>query len=199
LKTTPEEFVCWFVLRIAPPLPFLPAEWHGKGILALAACYAGRIEDGEHVAKPLRTFGKPIADVIAPHPFTAWQTILDPLLAPGARNYWKSHDFLELSAVSRVPLDATAYTHRDAEFVMNVHGRWAEPAKDEECIAWARDLFKAAAPFATGGAYVNFLTQEEGDRVRAAYGSNYLRLSEIKKKVDPTNFFRLNQNIQPAA
>jgi hypothetical protein len=101
-------------------------------------------------------------------------------------------------AVSRVPLDATAYTHRDAEFVLNVHGRWADPAKDAACIGWARDLFAAAAPFATGGAYVNFLTEEEGDRVGAAYGSNFRRLAEIKKKVDPTNFFRRNQNLQPA-
>ncbi len=227
LKTTPEEFVCWFVLRLAPPLPFLPTEWHGKGILALAVCYAGPIADGERVAKPLRTVGKPIADVIAPHPFTAWQKIFDPLLTPGARNYWKSHDFREVSdglidvlvdhaqripdpmteiafaqlggAVSRVPLDATAYTHRDAEFVLNVHGRWTDPGKDSACIGWARELFTAAGPFATGGAYVNFLTEEEGDRVRAAYGTNYRRLAEIKKKYDPTNFFRRNQNILPAA
>src|ERR1051326_1043544 len=97
MKKTPEEFVCWFVLRKAPPLPFLPPEWHGKEILILAACYSGTIEEGLTVAKPLRDFGKPIADVIAPHPFTAWQSILDPLLTPGMRNYWKSHDFLDLS------------------------------------------------------------------------------------------------------
>jgi FAD/FMN-containing dehydrogenase len=226
LATTPEEFVCWFVLRMAPPLPFLPVEWHGKGILALAVCYSGKIEDGERVAKPLRSFGKPIADVIAPHPFTAWQQILDPLLTPGQRNYWKSHDFLELSdglidvlvaharripdpqteiafaqlggAVSRVARDATAYTHRDAQFVLNVHGRWGDPANDTKCIGWARELFQAATPFATGGAYVNFLTQEEGERIKAAYGSNYDRLLTLKKKYDPTNLFRLNQNIRPA-
>ena len=154
-----------------------------------------------------------------------WQTILDPLLTPGMRNYWKSHDFLALSdglidvfvdyasrlpdpqteiafaqlggAVSRVPLEATAYTHRDAQFVMNVHGRWETPDKDAACIAWARGLFEAAAPFATGGVYVNFMTQEEHDRVRAAYGSNYDRLVELKNKYDPTNLFRLNQNIAP--
>src|SRR6059058_2854651 len=84
-------------MRQAPPLPFLPPEWHGKEILALAVCYSGSIADGERVAKPLRDFGQPIADVIAPHPFTAWQSILDPLLTPGARNYWKSHDFREVS------------------------------------------------------------------------------------------------------
>jgi FAD/FMN-containing dehydrogenase len=228
LPTTPEEFVCWCVMRKAPPLPFLPPEWHGKEILALAVCYSGSsLVEGERVAAPLRGFGKPIADVIAPHPFTGWQTILDPLLTPGFRNYWKSHDFREVSdglidalieharklpdpnteiafaqlggAVSRVPNDATAYGHRDGQFVLNVHGRWEDPAKDSACIDWARDLFKATAPFATGSVYVNFLTQEEGDRVRAAYGRNYDRLIKLKSKYDPSNLFRLNQNIRPMA
>ena len=227
IKTTPEEFVCWFVMRQAPPLPFLPPEWHGRGILALAMCYAGAIAEGEAVAQPLRRFGHPIADVVAPHPFTAWQAVLDPLLAPGMRNYWKSHDFLDLGdglidvlieyarsipdpqteiafaqlggAVSRVPADATAYTHRDAQFVLNVHGRWADPAKDAVCSGWARQFFGAATPFATGGVYVNFLTQEEQERVPAAYGSNYARLAALKKKYDPDNVFRVNQNIKPAA
>jgi len=228
LPTTPEEFVCWFVMRKAPPLPFLPAEWHGREILALAVCYSGsNLVEGERVAAPLRAFGKPIADVVAPHPYTAWQTILDPLLTPGVRNYWKSHDFREVSdglidaliehartlpdpnteiafaqlggAVSRVANEATAYGHRDGQFVLNVHGRWEDQAKDAACIGWARKLFKAAAPFATGNVYVNFLTQEEGDRIRAAYGPNYDRLGKIKNKYDPGNLFRLNQNIRPLA
>jgi hypothetical protein len=227
LPTTPEEFACWFVMRKAPPLPFLTPEWHGKEILALAVCYSGPIAEGEKVAAPLRQFGKPVADVIAPHPFTAWQTILDPLLTPGLRNYWKSHYFKEVSdglievlveyagkipdpnteiafaqlggAISRVPADATAYAAREAEFTINVHGRWQDAAKDAECIGWARDLFRAAAPFASSGAYVNFLTQEEGDRVRAAYGHNYDRLVKLKNKYDPRNLFRVNQNIRPLA
>ena len=226
IKTTPDEFVCWFVLRQAPPLPFLSPEWHGKGILALAVCHSGSIADGERVARPLRLFGKPLADVIGPQPYAGWQTVLDPLLAPGARNYWKSHDFRELSdglidtlvqyaeripdpqcelafaqlggAVGRVPQEATAYTHRDADFVLNVHGRWADAGKDSTCIGWARELFQAAAPFATGGAYVNFLTQEEGDRVQAAYGANYARLARLKQTYDPANLFRMNQNIVAA-
>ena len=227
LPTTPEEFACWFVMRKAPPLPFLAPEWHGKEILALAVCYSGPIAEGEKIAAPLRKFGKPVADVIAPNPFTAWQAILDPLLTPGLRNYWKSHYFKEVSdglidvlieyagkipdpnteiafaqlggAISRVPADATAYAARDAQFTINVHGRWQDAAKDAECIAWARDLFRAAAPFASSGAYVNFLTQEEGDRVSAAYGRNYDRLVKLKNTYDPRNLFRLNQNIQPMA
>ncbi len=225
LKTTPKEFVCWFVLRIAPPLPFLPEEWHGKKILALAVCYSGKVKDGERIAKPLRSYGKPIADIIGPMPFVAWETILDPLLTPGMRNYWKSHDFKELNdglidtlityanripdpqteiafaflgeEVTKVPKKETAYTHRDASFVLNVHGRWDNPANDQKCIGWARELFQAAAPFATGGAYVNFMTEEEQDRVREAYGSNFNRLVKLKKQYDPNNLFRLNQNIQP--
>ena len=225
LPTTPEEFACWFVLRLAPPLTFLPPEWHGKPILALAMCWSGDIAEGERVAAPLRGFGKPLADVVGRAPYADWQTALDPLLTPGFRNYWKSHDFRELSdglidvllayagkipdpnseiayaqlggAISEVPQQATAYGHREAQFAMNVHGRWADEAMDEACIGWARDLFKSAAPFATGAVYVNFMTQDEGERVRAAYGSNYERLVQLKRKYDPTNLFRLNQNIRP--
>jgi hypothetical protein len=194
--------------------------------VALVVCHSGDMAEGERIAKPLREFGRPLADVIAPTPFTAWQTLLDAALAPGMRNYWKSHDFRRLDdglidvliehagkipdpqteiamanlggAVGRVPQAATAYTHRDAEFVMNVHGRWADPAKDSACIGWARDLFKAATPYATGGVYVNFLTEEEQDRVPAAYGANYARLVAIKNRYDPTNLFRMNQNIGAA-
>jgi FAD/FMN-containing dehydrogenase len=227
VPSTPEALACWFVLRLAPPLPFLSPEWHGKPILALAMCWSGDLKVGERVTAPLRRFGAPLADVVAPNPFADWQTVLDPLLTPGFRNYWKSHDFLELSdglidvlvshaeripdpnteiayaqlggAISRVPGDATPYGHREAQYVMNVHGRWTDPDRDQACIGWARDLFRAAAPYATGGVYVNFLTGDESDRVRAAYGGNYERLVALKNRYDPTNLFRLNQNIRPAA
>jgi FAD/FMN-containing dehydrogenase len=227
VRSAPREFVSWFVMRLAPPLPFLPAEWHGKEILALAVCWSGDISKGEAALKPFRAFGKPVGEHIGPMPYAVWQTILDPLLTPGARNYWKTHDFREVSdglidtiiaharripdpqteiafahlgeGVITIPGDATAYSHRDGEFVMNVHGRWGDPANDSKCIGWARELFKAAAPFATGSAYVNFLTEEESDRVRSAYGKNYERLVTIKKKYDPDNLFRTNQNISPGS
>jgi FAD/FMN-containing dehydrogenase len=100
---------------------------------------------------------------------------------------------------NRVAPDATAYANRDAKFIMNLHGRWDSPADDDRCIGWAREVFRAAAPFALGSVYVNFLTQEETDRVGAAYGPNYDRLVEVKRRYDPDNLFRHNHNINPAA
>jgi FAD/FMN-containing dehydrogenase len=223
----PDELTCWVVMRKAPPLPFLPPEVHGKEVVILAMCYSGDIASGEKAAAPLRAVGKPIADVVGPAPFSGWQAAFDPLLTPGARNYWKSHDFIELSdgafevmqdnvrslptpeceifigslggAVNRVPAGATAYPHRDVKFVMNVHTRWRAPADDARCIAWARKLFDDMTPHATGGVYVNFMPEDETARVRTgAYGANYERLAKLKAKYDPSNLFRMNQNVAPA-
>jgi len=214
----------WAVLRKAPPLPFLPAEVHGTDILILAAFCTGDMATGEKALRPLRDFGDPIADVIGPHPFAGWQQAFDPLLTPGARNYWKSHNFASMpeglidtaiefagrlpsgqteiffgglgGQVNRAPIDSTAYPHRDAEYVMNVHARWEDPADDEKCIAWARAYYEATEPYATGGVYVNFVP--EGDAAIAqAYGPNYERLVGLKRKYDPRNLFRVNQNIAP--
>ena len=221
----PEELAVWFVLRKAPPLPFLPEKWHGKEILALAACYFGDLKTGEKLLQPLRAFGQPIADVIGPTPYIGWQQVLDPLLTPGMRNYWKSHEFLQIpdamidvimdfasrlpdpqtelafaqlgGAIQRVPNDATAYSHREPNFLINVHTRWDAAANDGKCIAWARDLIKALTPFSTGAVYVNFLTSDEEDRVKMAYGANLAKLVAVKKKYDPTNLFRMNANIRP--
>ena len=95
-----------------------------------------------------------------------------------------------------VASDATAYPHRDAEFIMNVHTRWDTAEDDASCRVWARDFYQATKPFATGGVYVNFISEDE-DRVDGAYGSNYKRLAQVKAKYDGDNFFRLNQNIKP--
>ncbi len=222
----PDEVTVWAVLRKAPPLPFLAEDVHGTEVVLLAAMYAGDMEAGEAALAPLRAVGTPIADVIGPHPFVGWQQAFDPLLTPGARNYWKTHDFAELSdtlldtaldfvgripdpqcevffaqvggAQSRIVDDATAYQGRSAAFVMNAHGRWADPGQDDTCIAWCRELFDSTAPFATGEAYVNFMTDDEGERVEAAYGSSYERLVQLKNRYDPANLFRMNQNIKPS-
>jgi FAD/FMN-containing dehydrogenase len=227
LETAPDELTCWVVMRKAPPLPFLPAEWHGKEILALAICYCGDIETGKEATAGLRGIGHPIADVVGPAPFAAWQQAFDPLLAPGARNYWKSQDFAELSdatiailldavrslpgpeceifighvggAAGRIALEATAFPQRSSHFVMNVHARWREASMDGACINWARELFEATKQHAIGTAYINFMPEDESDRVEAAYGTNYKRLTEIKRRYDPENLFRMNQNVKPQA
>ncbi len=224
--TLPDDVTVWVVMRKAPPLPFLPEEWHGKEIFAFAALCAGDMKVGEEALRPLREFGNPIADVIGPHPFVGFQQAFDPLLTPGMRNYWKSNDFLEFSdglidaaitavsnlpsphtevffgqmggATSRIAPEATAYQGRSAQFVMNVHGRWETAGEDETCIRWCRNLFNATTPYATGDVYVNFLTSDESDRIKSAYGDSYGRLVDLKKKYDPSNLFRMNQNINPA-
>jgi FAD/FMN-containing dehydrogenase len=224
-NTAPEELNVWVVLRQAPPLPFLPENVHGKEVVVLPIFYSGAVTDAEKLIAPLRAFGNAHGEHIGAQPYVQWQKAFDPLLTPGARNYWKSHNFTELAdgalnsiiefagklpspqceifigliagAPNRVAPDAMAYGHRDARFVLNVHGRWDEAKDDQKCIAWAREFFKASAPYASAGAYVNFMTAEEGDRVAAAYGSNYDRLLETKRRYDPENVFHLNQNIKP--
>ncbi len=224
-RDAPEEASVWVVLRKAPPLPFLPEEVHGRPVVVLAAYWAGDMASGMDGLAPIRAVGKPIADVIGPHPYAGWQQAFDPLLTPGARNYWKSHDFTALSddfldlaarqaveapsphceiflvhlggAVNRVPADATAYPARDTEYIMNVHGRWETAAEDEAGIAWARSTFDAMTPHASGSVYVNFMTREETSRVHSAYGPNYPRLAALKGRYDPHNLFRVNHNIAP--
>jgi len=223
----PEELSVWVVMRKAPPLPFLPAEVHGTDVVVLALCHCGDPDAGDKSIAPLRKFGTVLGEHTGVMPFAAWQAAFDPLLTEGARNYWKSHDFKTLEdglfevlvdqsgklpsphceifiaqlggAASRVPADATAFPHRSHKFTINVHGRWEDAADDKKCIGWSRELFKAITPFSTGGVYVNFMTEDEQDRVQAAYGAGYARLAAAKKRYDPQNLFRMNQNIKPGA
>ncbi|CAM4304075.1 BBE domain-containing protein [Vreelandella rituensis] len=225
-ETMPDELNVWMVTRKAPPLPFLPEEVHGKEIVALAICYAGDPAEGETYIEPLRGFGTAYGEHIGVQPYTDWQQAFDPLLTTGARNYWKSHNFATLDEepidviieyagalpssqceifigtiggqASRAQPEAMAYSNRDANYVLNVHARWETAAEDARCIAWARDFFTRSQPFASGGAYVNFLTGDETDRIAFAYGANYERLVELKRKFDPENLLRTNQNISPA-
>jgi FAD/FMN-containing dehydrogenase len=224
---SPDDLTVWAVLRLAPPLPFLPEDAHGKPVVVLASCYVGPVENGERALAPVRSFGTPYGEHLGVMPFAAWQKAFDPLLTPGERNYWKSHNFASLNdetfdiltnavkslpsgqcevfigamggQTNRVPVDATAYANRDSIYTINIHGRWSDAADDEKCTKWARDMFAAMTPHALGSVYVNFMTGEEGDRVKAAYGPNYERLAEVKRRYDPDNVFRSNQNIMPAA
>jgi FAD/FMN-containing dehydrogenase len=227
ILTTPHEFNTWVVLRKAPPLPFLPEAVHGKEVVVLAAFFAGESNEGEALIEKLRGFGKLYGEMVGRMPYVNWQQAFDPLLTPGARNYWKSHNFKELSddaldlmieyagklpspqceifiaclegKINSIPEDAMAYSGRDAKFILNVHGRWDDAKQDKECIHWSKEFFSATLKFASAGAYVNFMTEEENERVAKAYGPNYKKLVEIKKKYDPDNLLRHNQNIKPIA
>jgi len=222
----PDALTTWVVMRKAPPLPFLDEATHGTDVVIFALMYNGDVADGEAVIAPLRAFGIPVGEHVVLNPYVGWQQAFDPLLTPGARNYWKSHNFGELTddtvatliryaknlpsgfseifiaqmggATSSIASDATAYVGRDAGFVLNVHTRWEDAADDERCVAWAREFFDATLPYAIGGAYVNFMTAEESGRVEAAYGQNHERLVSVKDEYDPDNLFRFNQNIAPS-
>ena len=219
----PDELTVWAVMRQAPPLPFIPEAWHGKEVLIFAACYAGDMREGQEALRQLRDLGNPIADVIGPHSYTDWQQAFDPLLTPGARNYWKSNDFLQLTdevidsilaavgtlpdpqsevfiahlggAMTRVNPASTPFPQRNRHFVMNVHTRWTDTSRDESCIAWARKLYDQTATHAAGSVYVNFMPSDDDGRMTEAYGSNIDRLRQIKAKYDSKNLFRLNHNI----
>jgi FAD/FMN-containing dehydrogenase len=223
----PDELSVWAVLRQAPPLPFLPPDVHGSGIVALALFSPQGMEALAPTLERIRGFGQVLGEHVGAMPYTAWQKIFDPLLAPGARNYWKSHNFTHLSdeaidvvlryagsvptphceiflgliggKANALPPDATAYPHRNVQFAMNVHGRWLDRTDDDKVIGWAREFFTAAAPYAAGSVYINFLTQDEGARIHEAYGANYARLLAIKQRYDPANLFHFNHNIRPDA
>ena len=223
----PEALSVWAVLRKAPPLPFIPAEHHGRDVVIFPLLYAGDKAEGEMAAAPVATFGTPIGTHLGPTPYAGFQQAFDPLLAPGGRNYWKTNNFSSLSdaaldlmieaarsgpgpeceifvaqlggAMARVDPAATAFVGRDAAYIMNVHGRWVDAGDDKRVRDWARKVFTDSAPHATGGGYVNFLTEDEGERVAATYGANYARLQAVKQRHDPGNLFRANLNIAPQA
>jgi len=226
-RDMPDDLSVWVVLRLAPPLPFLPPEVQGKPVIAFAICYTGAVEDGPRTVEAVRRLGTPYGEHLGPMPYAAWQKAFDGLLVPGARNYWKSHNLTDLpdglldvliDAIAKLPspqceiffgqigcqttrvaVEATAYPSRDTQYVMNVHGRWNDPSDDERCVAWARAFFKAVEPFASGSVYVNFLTEDESERVGAAYGPNFARLVSVKTRYDPHNLFCHNQNIKPSS
>jgi FAD/FMN-containing dehydrogenase len=199
----------------------------GNLVIAIVLCYNGDIETGEKVVQPIREFGPPLADLIGPMPYTAVNSMLDASFAPGNHYYWKAHFLKELNdecidimadhfatvaspltavgveliggAVARVSKDATAFSHRDGAYDFLILSSWTDPGESDQHIRWTRELLQKIQPFSTGGVYVNVMTDdEEVDRIQSAYGSGYQRLVSLKNKYDPTNFFRLNQNIPPS-
>lgn len=225
-RTAPDELTTVVAMITAPPAPFLPREIQNTKVIAVAGCYIGPFDQGQKVIEPLTSFDPSGINLFQQLPYRVLQSLLDASAPPGIQNYWKSEYIEELSdeaietileffskaksplsavhlhqmggAISRVPEESTAYSHRDASFILNIIASWIDPRENAEHINWSREFFGRMERYSRGGVYVNFLGEEGQHRVRAAYGdAKYKLLVDLKRKYDPTNFFRLNQNIAP--
>ncbi len=225
ITDVPDELTTVVVHRRMPPLPIVPADLHGKPVVAVICCYAGPVEEGERVVRPMKEFGSPILDLCVPKPFLVHQSMFDPSFPPGWWYYFRSCDLAELSddvidivadratrmtspltafpifqlggAISRVGEDETAAGGRSAGHTLNINATTATSEGFDEEREWSRAFWSALQPYHTS-VYVNFLMDEGEERIREAYGANkYDRLKSLKQKYDPDNFFRLNQNIPP--
>ncbi|MDX1520850.1 MAG: FAD-binding oxidoreductase [Anaerolineae bacterium] len=226
LPQAPEELCTFLGLKTVPSTEPFPQEIWGKKICALISCYNGSPEDAEAALKPLRSdLPEPILDGMAEMPFPAIQALFDPLIPKGLQWYWKG-DFVkelpdeaidvhvayaaqlpsELSLMHLYPIDGavqrvgqheTAWNQRQATWSMVICGIDSDPNKAEALATWARAYWQAVHPYTMGGAYINFMMEEGQARIKATYGDNYERLVVVKTKYDPTNLFRVNQNIRP--
>jgi len=226
ISEAPDDLTTIVVHRKAPPLPVVPSELHGKPVVAVACCYAGPVDEGEKVLRPLRQFGSPVLDVVAPKPFLAHQAMFDPSFKHGWSYYFRSCDIARFDddvidigvrygeqiqspitafaafqlggAIGRVGEDETAFNGRGSGHTINITGNAMTPGEFDAERDWVRRFWKELEPHNIG-AYVNFLMEEGEERVRRSYGeAKYARLQALKRKYDPDNFFRLNQNIPPA-
>jgi FAD/FMN-containing dehydrogenase len=198
----------------------------GTPAVGIALCYCGPIAEGERLVAPLRRFGAPLVDQIRPLAYPELQSMLDATVPPGRLNYWKANFLRDLrddaidaiieqaatipspyssvliehvhGAVSRVGANETAVGTRTAPYSLGIYSVWTDPRETDEHVQWTRQFARVMEPFASGAVYVNYLGDEGEQRVHAAYGANYERLTALKAKYDPTNFFRLNQNIRPS-
>lgn len=226
-RELPDELSTLLNLITAPPAPFLPQDWHGKKLIALVGCYSGSTEEGMKAMQPMRDLGDPVADLVGPMPYVQMQSLLDALWPKGTQAYMKAGYFRALDdhaietmaryhqqatspsseihiqhfggAIARVGEEETAYGERQAPFVLNAIATSHEPAGGFNIhVEWAQRFYAEIEPSLTGGAYINFLSAEGQERVRAAYGAEkFDRLRALKDHYDPTNLFHLNQNIPP--
>jgi len=222
----PEDVSGFLAFLTVPPVPLFPPELHGRQVCAIIWCSTASAERAEQVTKPMRSVGTPLLDHVGPMPFPAVQSLFDPLLPAGMQWYWRA-DFVitftaesirahlavalkappGLSQVHIYPIDGaahrvgsgdTAFSYRDANFAVVIVGIDPDPAKRDVITQWCKDYFDAVHPYSAGGAYVNFMMEEGQERVQASFRDNYARLAQIKRKYDPDNLFRVNQNIRPA-
>jgi FAD/FMN-containing dehydrogenase len=226
ILTAPEEMNGWFAFMSVPPGPPFPEELHMQKVCGVFWCYTGPLDKAEEVFRPIRQFGPPLLDFVGPLPHPAMQSMLDALMPPGMQWHWRADWVKEISdeaiaqhikyasqlptwqsamhmypitgAPKRVGKNDTAFSYRDANWGMVIVGVDPDPANKEKLISWAKTYSEAVHPYTAGGAYINMIMDEGQERVKAAYRDNYQRLAEIKNRYDPTNFFRVNQNIRPS-
>jgi FAD/FMN-containing dehydrogenase len=222
----PEEVNGFFAFLVIPPVPMFPEHLHNRTVCGIVWCTTGSATQFEEATKSVRSTGRPLLDHVGPAPFPVVQSLFDPLFVAGMQWYWRADYFTELSdeaigrhvehgskipnvfstmhlypvngAAQRVGRNDTAYSFREAVFAEVIVGVDPDPANCDLITNWCRDYWTALHPYSSGGAYINFMMEEGQDRVEATYRDNYPRLAGVKKKYDPTNFFRVNQNIRPA-
>jgi FAD/FMN-containing dehydrogenase len=221
----PREMGGFPAYQIAPPLPFIPENRHGEPFLLFVACFNGPDDRAEELLSAFREIAEPVAEHVERMPYAGLNSAFDGLLPPGLQHYWKANFVDELTdeaiaahlqhgpkvpalqstmhlypingAVHDVASDQTAFAYRDATFAPVIAGMWPDPADNADNIRWVRDYYEATAPYSAEGGYVNFMADDDQDRIRANYGANYDRLADIKRRYDPNNLFHLNQNIRP--
>ena len=225
MRGAPDELQAYAAFVQGNPAMGMPEQLHGKTLVGVVVLYSGDVDEGREVIQPLRDFGEPIADMVGPTPYVEHQQSSDELYQERHRNYWKSHFFDELTdeaidtivehadplptpfttvffewmggAIARADSDATAFPHRDATVSFTVAPKWTDPSDDEGMIEWAREFFEATASYTSDDVYVNYLSEDEQNRAKAAYGDHYERLRALKNEWDPKNLFSVNQNITP--
>ena len=229
VQSVPDELSTTAAIITAPPEPFVPKELVGTQMAIVAACYVGAKEEGEKVLKPLRDFTPAAIDVVGPIPYVALQAMLDSSAPRGIHSYWRTQYLNELTdeaidtlvehasnlknlspfsalhihhwegAINRVKPEETAFSQRNARFVINIVGLWAAGDDADKHINWVKNFSDNVKQFSTGNLYVNFLADTGEDKVLAAYGKEkYTKLVQLKNKYDPENLFHLNQNIKPS-
>ncbi|MBI2964779.1 MAG: FAD-binding oxidoreductase [Chloroflexi bacterium] len=226
ITKAPDDINGFFAFLTVPPGPPFPAHLHNKKMCGVVWCYTGQLEKAEEVFKPIRGFRTPALDLVGPLPQPALQGMFDALYPPGLQWYWKAdfvntlsdeaialhvkhgsqiptmHSTMHLypinGAAHRVGKKDTAWSFREANWAEVIVGVDPDRANNERIIKWSREYFDALHPHSAGGAYVNFMMDEGEDRIKATYRDNYPRLAAVKKKYDPANLFRVNQNIKPA-
>jgi FAD/FMN-containing dehydrogenase len=225
IADAPEAFGGFPAWQIAPPLPFIPEDRHGDTFLVFVACWAGPLDQGEAMLKPLHDVAPVVAEHVGEMPYPALNSAFDALVPPGMQHYWKANFVTELDdamveahlehgpkvpvvnstvhiypingACHRVASDATAFAYRDANFANVIAGMWPDPSQNEANTRWVRDYYDATAPLSEEGGYINFMAGDDQDRIKANYRGNYDRLVQVKRTYDPDNLFHLNQNIRP--